>query len=162
MQGNRASSHGEGEVSWFFSICVVNLGYILELWVNDPSKLTFVQRCQDSCLVMRDTSGISSRLGRPIQSLLEVRRETQGTFLVSTVILAFLSIFNKYQASSPFVALNSAYLSRCQKDVRPRVQMRRGTRAFSSVSTGDPDIPLPGSSNGRIQGNPQYERHQRE
>ena len=25
----------------------------------DPSKLVFVQRCQDSCLVTRDPSGIS-------------------------------------------------------------------------------------------------------
>ena len=31
MQGNRASSRGEGEVSWFFSSCSGNLGYILEL-----------------------------------------------------------------------------------------------------------------------------------
>ena len=29
--GNRASSVNEGEVSWFFSICGGNLGYILEL-----------------------------------------------------------------------------------------------------------------------------------
>ena len=31
MQGNRASSCGEGEVSWFFLSCGGNLGYILEL-----------------------------------------------------------------------------------------------------------------------------------
>ena len=31
MQGNRASSRGEGEVSWVFSSCGRNLGYILEL-----------------------------------------------------------------------------------------------------------------------------------
>ena len=31
MQGNRASSHGKGEVSWVFSSCGRNLGYILEL-----------------------------------------------------------------------------------------------------------------------------------
>ena len=30
MQGNRASSLGHGEVSWFFSSCGGNLGYILE------------------------------------------------------------------------------------------------------------------------------------
>ena len=29
--GNQASSHGEGEVSWVFSNCGRNLGYILEL-----------------------------------------------------------------------------------------------------------------------------------
>ena len=31
MQGNRASSLGEGEVSWVFSSCSRNLGHILEL-----------------------------------------------------------------------------------------------------------------------------------
>ena len=31
MHGNRASSLSEGEVSWFFSSCDRNLGYILEL-----------------------------------------------------------------------------------------------------------------------------------
>ena len=73
--------------------------------------------------------------------LLEVRRETQGPFLVVTVILGFLSIFNKSQASSPFEALNFACVSRCQRDMRPPVQMRRGPRSFSRVSTGHSDIP---------------------
>ena len=86
---------------------------------------------------MRNTSGISSRLGRAIQMLLEVRWETQCPFLFATVILEFLSIFNKSQASSPFEALNSACLLRYQRDVRPPVQMTWGTRAFSRVSTGD-------------------------
>ena len=31
MQGNRAPSRGEGEVSWVFLSCGRNLGYILEL-----------------------------------------------------------------------------------------------------------------------------------
>ena len=31
MQGNRASSRGERNVSWVFSSCGRNLGYILEL-----------------------------------------------------------------------------------------------------------------------------------
>ena len=30
IQGNRASSHGRAEVSWFFSSCAGILGYILE------------------------------------------------------------------------------------------------------------------------------------
>ena len=100
----------------------------------------FVPRRHDSCLVTRDASGISSRLGRATRSLLEVRRETQGPFLVATVILGFLSIFNNSQPSSPFEALNSACLLKFQRDVRPPVQMRRGPRAFSMVSTGDSHI----------------------
>ena len=60
-------------------------------WDN-PSKLLFVQRRQVSCLLTKDTSGISLRLGRAIRLLVEVRRETQFTFLVATVILGFLTI----------------------------------------------------------------------
>ena len=74
---------------------------------------------------MRDTSGVSSRLGRAISMLLEVRQETQGPFPVATGILGFLSILKKSQASSPSGALNSACLSECQRDVRPPVEMRR-------------------------------------
>ena len=73
--------------------------------------------------------------------LLEVRQETKAHFLVGTVILGFLSIFKNSQASSLFEALNSVCLSRYQSDVIPPIQMRRRTMAFSSVSTGDSDIP---------------------
>ena len=34
MQGNCASALTEGDVSWFFSCCGENLGYILELWLG--------------------------------------------------------------------------------------------------------------------------------
>ena len=90
---------------------------------------------------MSDTSGISSRLGRAIWMLLKVRQETQCPFLFATVILGFLSIFKQSQASSPFEALNSDCLTRCQSDVRPPVKMMRGTRAVSRVLTGDSVIP---------------------
>ena len=46
--------------------------------------------------------------------LLEVKQEIRPPFLVGTVILGFLSIFKKSQASSPFEALDSAYVSKCQ------------------------------------------------
>ena len=72
-----------------------------------------------------------------------MRQETKVHFLVGTVILGFISIFKKSQASSPFEALNSACLSRYQRDVIPHVQMRRTPTAFSRVSTGDSDIPSP-------------------
>ena len=73
--------------------------------------------------------------------LLAVRRKTEVHFLVGTVILGFLSVFKKSQASSPFEALNSVFLSRYQSDVIPPVQMRRRTMVFFRVSTGDSDIP---------------------
>ena len=58
MQGNQASSPGEGYVSWDFSSCGGNLQYILKLEQGWHSKFHFVQRIQDSCLVTTDTSGI--------------------------------------------------------------------------------------------------------
>ena len=80
-------------------------------------------------------------LGRKIQMLLEVSREAKLPLLLGTVILAFLSIFTKSQASSPFEALNSAHLSKFQMDVSPSFQKRLRTVAFARVSTGDSDIP---------------------
>ena len=80
-------------------------------------------------------------LGSKIETLLEVRRETKRPLLVSTVILVFLSIFMKSQASSRFEVLKSAHLLKSQMDVRPSVQKRLRTMAFSLFSTGDSDIP---------------------
>ena len=43
MQGIHASSPAEGDVSWDFSSCGRNLGYILELQQGWPFELHFVQ-----------------------------------------------------------------------------------------------------------------------
>ena len=80
-------------------------------------------------------------LGMKIHMLLEVSREAGLPLLVGIFILVFLSIFTKSQASSPFKAIYSAHLSMCQKGVRPSVQKRWRTMAFSRVSRGDSDIP---------------------
>ena len=104
-------------------------------------KLGFVQRTQDSCLIMTDTSGSLSMLGRKIQTLLEVSREAKCPLLVGTFIFFFLSIFTECQASSPFEGLNSAHFSKSQMDMRSSVQKRLRNMAFSMVSTGDSDIP---------------------
>ena len=80
-------------------------------------------------------------LSRKIQKLLELSQEAKRPLLVGTVILVFLSIFTKSEALSPFEALNSAHLSMSQMDVRPSVQKRLRTMAFSRVSTGDSDFP---------------------
>ena len=80
-------------------------------------------------------------LGRKIQTLLEVSQEAKLPLLVGKVILVFLSISMKSQASSPFEALNSAHLSKSQMDVRPSVQKTLRTMAFSRSVTGDSDIP---------------------
>ena len=90
---------------------------------------------------MTDTSGSLTRLGRTTRSLLEVKREAKRPLLFGTVILVLLSIFSKSQAFSTFEAMNSAHLSMCQKDVRPSVQKKWRTMAFSRVSPGDLVIP---------------------
>ena len=72
---------------------------------------------------------------------LELRKEIQGPFPVATGILEFLSIFKRSQASSPVEACNSVFLLRCQMGVEPPVVIRRGTRALSRVSIGDPGYP---------------------
>ena len=69
-----------------------------------------------------------------------MRWETKGHFIVGTVIVGFLSIFRKSQASSPFETLNSACLSRCQRHVSPAVHRRWRPRAFYRVSTRNSDI----------------------
>ena len=70
-----------------------------------------------------------------------MRREAKRPLLVGTVMLVFLSIFTKSEASSPFEALNSEHLSKSQMDVGPSVQKRLRTMAFCRVSTGDSVIP---------------------
>ena len=80
-------------------------------------------------------------LGRTRWTLLEVWCEMEGNFLVGTVILEFLTIFKKSQAPSTFESLNSAGLSRYQRDASPLGQMSRRHRAFCRISTGDSDIP---------------------
>ena len=72
-----------------------------------------------------------------------MKQETEVNFLFGRVTFGILSFFKKSQASSPFEALNSVCLSRCQRDVISPVQMRRRPTAFSGVSTGDSDIPSP-------------------
>ena len=67
----RAKSHG-------FSRVAVGTWHMISSYSGDElSKHVFVQRREDPCLVMRDTSGISSRFGRATQKFLAVSRETQ-------------------------------------------------------------------------------------
>ena len=119
-----------------FSQFTVGIWGIFSSYGRDGnSKLVLVQRSQDSCLISRDISGISTKHGRAIRKLLDVSRETECPFLVARVILVFRSIFNKSQASSHFEQ-KSPCLSKCQRDVRPPVQMRCEPRTFSRISMG--------------------------
>ena len=72
VQGNQASSRGEGKSHSCSPIAVGTWGIFSNYNGTVPAKLVFVQR-QNSCLAARDTSEFSSRLGRAIGMLLEVR-----------------------------------------------------------------------------------------
>ena len=102
------------------------------------------------------TSVVYSRLARRIWTLLEVRQVTEVHFLVGTVILGYLSIFKKSQASSAYEALNSVCLSSGQRGVRPPVKMRRTPTTFSRVSTGDSNMP----SSCEMKDEPEFKRLQ--
>ena len=86
MQRKQASSRGEGECHGLSPVAAGPWGIFLRYGGDGHLNLMFVQQCQVSCLVLRDTSGISTRLDRSIGTLLHVRRETQCPFLVATVI----------------------------------------------------------------------------
>ena len=58
IQGNRATFPSEGDVSYDFSSCGRTWGLFASYSGDGHSKLHFVQRSQDSCVVMRDTSEI--------------------------------------------------------------------------------------------------------
>ena len=124
-------------------------------------KLMFVQLHEDSCLVMRDTSGISTRLGRTTRTLLNVRRKTECNCLVSTVIFLIRINFQQESGIVTFEVLNSTCLMRCQRDTSPPLQTRRRTRAFSRVFTGDSDTLSPCEMKDepafkKLQGNPTF------
>ena len=61
MQGNKASSRDEGEVSWVFSSCGRHVGYILELQRGCPFETLVCSLKSGTCLGMRDLSTRTSR-----------------------------------------------------------------------------------------------------
>ena len=107
MQGNRASSRREGNVSNVFSSCGRNLGYILELQRGCPFETLVCSLKSGTCLGMKDNSGIQTRRDRKIQTLLEVKWNFRSLFVFDTVILGFLIILKNCQASSKFETVNS-------------------------------------------------------
>ena len=82
MHWNWGSSVGMGDVTWFSRVAAGTRGIFSSYGGDEPSNLMFVEQHQESCLVMSDTSGISSRSDRAIRTLLEVRNETLGPFLL--------------------------------------------------------------------------------
>ena len=113
MQGNQASFPSEGDVSYDFSSCGRNLGYIRELQRGWPFETPL---CSAKSGILGSYEGHLRNLNKAWQINTDIcggEVETKGPFLVSTGILGFLLIFKKSKASSAFEALNSTSLSRC-------------------------------------------------
>ena len=58
MQGNQASSYSEGMCHGISPVAAGTWGIFSSFSGDGHSKLHFVQRSQDSCLVNTDTSGV--------------------------------------------------------------------------------------------------------
>ena len=99
VQGYQASSRCEGDVSWFYSSCGGNLGYILELRQEWPFKTRVSSATSGLLCSCEGHLVFSSMHGRAIETPLKVR---QGSFPAATGILGFLLISKSSQASSPF------------------------------------------------------------
>ena len=65
----------------------------------------------------------------------------RSLFLFDTVILGFLTILKNGQAWSTFEAVNSKWLSSCQRHVRPLFETKWRPRTFGRVSSRDSDMP---------------------
>ena len=140
MQGNRASSRGEGEVSWVFSCCGRNLGYIVKLRAGCPYETGVCSVKSGHLSRYEGQLRNVNEAWHTIRTVLEFKLEFRSLFLFDTVILGFLTILKNCQASSTFEAVNSTWLSSCQSHVRPLFEIKWRPRAFCRVSTGDSDI----------------------
>ena len=115
--------------------------YILELRRGWPFE---IRVCSATSALLSSYDGHLEKLNYAWQENTDASGGEPGgkrPLLIARVILVFLSIFMKSQASSPFEAMNSAHVSMCQNDVRPSVRKRSRSMAFSRISTGDSVIP---------------------
>ena len=139
MQGNRASSHGEGVNLMVFSSCCGTPGFPLKLWLG----------CSLNTRVFSATSGLLSSFQRHLGILLELWQGSRDASWGGRPRVPFqlpLGYWNSYRLSRGVrhrllwsMQLRSPL--QMSKNVKPPVEMRRGTRALSRVSTGHSDIP---------------------
>ena len=129
-----------GKSHRFSRVAAGTWGILLSYGGDIHSKLEFFQWSQDTCLGMRDNSGMLTRRARTIRTLLEVKWEFTSLFLFDTVILGFQTMLKNCQASSTFEAVNSTWISKWQRHVRPLFEMMWRPRAFCRVSTVDSDV----------------------
>ena len=115
MQGNRASSRSEGEVSSFFSSCGRNVGYILEFQRGWPFETPL---CSAKSGLLSSYDGHLRNLNQPWKdnsdtSAGEVRDHTPLSS--SQKDLGIPINFQEESGLVTFESLNSTNLSKCQE-----------------------------------------------
>ena len=141
IQGNWASSRCEGDGLWFFSSCGGNLGYILKLRPEWPFR-THV--CSATLRLLSSYEGHLRNLQQEWQGNMDVSWGEAGDPGSLSSFHSDIGIPINFQEVSGIVTFWSIELRvplEVSKDMSPPVQVRRGPKAFSRVSTGDSDIP---------------------
>ena len=115
MQGNQLSSPGEGYVSWYFSSCNRNLGYILELQWGCPFETPLCSA----------KSGLLSSYEGHLRNLNKAWQDNTDTAGIELGDQGTLSSFHRdigipinFQEESGLVNFEALYytsLSRCQE-----------------------------------------------
>ena len=129
VQGNRASSLPEGEVSWFFSSCGGKLRYILELQWGWPFK----------------TRVFSGRLNRAFWGPFHLKQKTQGPshihipegkLLLSCLWKVALSLQSKTgnQLTSPHDIVCTELSSSCFTEIDIPLDLRWVSQGISVIS----------------------------
>ena len=140
MQGNWASSPGNGEVSYMFSSCHRNLGYILKLRRGWPFKTR----------VCSATSGLLSSYEENLRNLHEAWQGDTDASRGEAGGRGSLSSFHS-DIRIPINFQESGTIIFCSFELRVPLEVSKGyetscpdeagTMAASRVSTGDSDIP---------------------
>ena len=141
MQVNRASSCGDGDVSWVFSSCGRHLVYILELRRGWPFE---TRVCSAKSGLLSSYDGHFGKLNYAWQESTYPSGGEPGSQASLISWHSYIGIpINVHEDSGivTFEAWNSGHLAKSQMDVRTTVQKRLRSTAFSRVSTGNSDIP---------------------
>ena len=135
------STKCRGIVSWVFSSCGRHLVYILELRTGWPFE---TQVCSAKSGLLSSYDGYLVKLNYTWEeNTCTSGGEPWGqASLISWHSYICIPInFHEESGIVTFWSIELSTLSKSQTDVRPSVQKRLGTMAFSRVSTGGSDIP---------------------
>ena len=140
MQVNRASFPSEGDVSYYISSCGRNLGYIRELqwgWIFETTL------CSAKSGLLCSYEGHLRSLNSAWQDNTDTSAGEVGDQVSLSSLHSDIGIPINFQEESRLFSFCSLELHepfKVSRDVMPPVQLRRGTRVSSRISTQDSDI----------------------